>query len=162
MEANRLFISDEDKTDLYKPRFDWSYQGRHQAITRFDQYGFLSRWPRSRMMMGDPSQDIILGVDASEGGRYEPLNFCDTGSQRGYFIHGMCVDGSGAPLAAAILDLFRTSDDLWVSSGQTDSNGIYSLPTPYNGVNHYIVANYGPNTLVGASINTLTPVVTPW
>lgn len=160
-EANRLRVADEDNNDLYKPRFDWSYRGRN--FNRADNdYGWISRWPRSRMTMGDPSDDLILGVESSEGGRFEPLNFSDTGSSRMYFIHGVVVDGSGTPLAGAVLDLFLTASDTLVTTGGTDSNGIYSLGTPYTGQQHYIVANYGPNTLVGASVNTLTPVTSPW
>jgi len=159
--ANMLSIPDRGESDLTNPRFYFDYQMRGARVTR-DRYGFTSLWPRSRMMMGNPDDDLILGVDTSEGGRYEPMNFTETGSQRGYFIHGMCVDGAGSPLAAAIVELYLTATDAFVSQGQTDSNGIYSLPTPYTGQNHKIYANYGPNTLVGASIDTLTPVSTPW
>ena len=161
--ANMLAIPDRDETDLFKTRIYWSYQMRGAAVNR-DPYGFVSLWPRSRGMSGDPSAPGFLGgaQDSNDTGVFEPLNFTETGASRYYFIHGVCVDGSSTPLAACTLDLFLTATDAYVSSGQTDSNGIYSLGTPWLGQNHYIVANYGPNTYVGASVNTLTPVTSPW
>lgn len=159
--GSQLGIHDREEGDLWKSRFNWSYRLRATQYNR-DRGLYTSLWPRSKMIEGDPSAGVILGADISDGGLFEPLNFVETGSQRPWFIHGVCVDGSGTPLAACTLDLFLTASDLYVSSGQTDSNGIYSLGTPYNGQNHYIVANYGPNSLVGASINTLTPNLSPW
>lgn len=157
-----LCIQDRQESDLTKSRFDFDWQGRNQQVTRIDQYHWASRWPRSRLMGGDPSNDYILGVDASEGGKWEPMNFADTGAQRLFFIRGVCVDGSGAPLAAAVLEMYLSVDNTFVSSGTTDSNGIYSLGTPFTGQNHTIVANYGPNTLTGSSVDTLQPVSSPW
>ena len=160
-EANKLRIPDEDNNDLWQPRSGYSYQMRGARSNR-DHGNWRALWPVSRLMSGDPGEVAILGMDASEGGRFEPISVLEGGSSRLYFIHGVCVDGSSNPLGGAVLDLFLTASDVWVSTGGTDSNGIYSLGTPYIGENHYIVANYGPNTLVGASVNTLQPVLSPW
>lgn len=160
--ANMLRVFDEDNSDLWISRYGYVYQMRGARSNR-DHANFYTLWPRSKQMAGDPSAPGFLGgQDAADGGLFEPITAIEGGSSRGYFIHGVCVDGSGAPLAAAVVELFLTSTDTKIAQGTTDSNGIYSLGTPYTGQNHYIVANYGPNTYVGASVNTLQPVTSPW
>lgn len=159
--GNWMCIADRDEGDLWKSRFYWNYHLRNTRANR-EQYGFVSLWPRSRSMAGDPNQEYILGVDQSEGGRFEPLDFFEGGSARTYWIVGVVKDGGGTPLGGAVVEIFLTASDTWVSSGTTDSNGIYAIGTPYIGQQHYAVANYGPNTLVGASVNTLTPGSNPW
>lgn len=159
--ANQLAIHDREEHDLYRGRHYWSYQLRNPQFNR-DRGLWTALWPRSKMIEGDPTAGVIIGADISDGGVYEPLSFKEGGSARYYFIHGVCVDGSSNPLAGCTLYLYLTSTRAYVSSGQTDSNGIYSLGTPFTGQNHFVVANYGPNSLVGSSINTLQPVLSPW
>jgi hypothetical protein len=162
MSANTLGILDEEKTDMTTPRMAWCYQMRTPAFS-VDQYGFFSGWTFSKGLGGDPTVQMwIFGQDGSDRYQFEPYMDVFGGTYRPNFIHGVCVDGSGSPLAAATLELFLTATDVFVSRVTTDSNGIYSLPTGFTGQNHYIVANYGPNTLVGASVNTLQPVTSPW
>lgn len=161
--ANMLAIHDEDKSDLYVSPGYYSPRMRHPTYARNAGARFFTLWPRSRGSSGDPSASLWpMGQESSEGGLFEPLAPMEGGNARHYFVHGTCVDGSGNLLAGAVVELYRTSTDERVCTGQTDSNGIYSLGTPYPGENHYVVANYGPNTYIGASVNTLVPTLSPW
>lgn len=160
--ANLLAITDEFKTSFSGSRYGYDYQLRNPNTVR-EQYSFFSGWTTSGIMMGDPSQARVLGMqDNDVGGLYEPISVSDTGSQRGYFIHGVCRDGSGTPTASATIYLYLTSTNVLVTIVSTDANGIYSAATPFVGQNHYIYANYGPDTLVGATVDTLQPVTSPW
>ena len=157
---------DSDHSDFYHPRYGYSYWGRNQSAWS-TQNPYFDLWPSSRGMSGDPTAPLyLLGgnqeIFSGTSGSFEPTSVIDGGTYRPYYIHGLVVDGSSNPLAAADLDLFLTATDTRIISGISDQNGIYSLPSIYTGQNHYIVANYGPNTYVGASVNTLQPVSSPW
>lgn len=158
MNANRMGLQDEDKSDLWHPRAGYSYQLRNPALNK-EQYGFFALWPASRGMMNDWTVPQLLGAESSP---YEPVRLAETGSARLMFIHGVCRDGAGNPLAAAVLDFFLTAGLTYVGSCSTDSNGIYSFGTLFTGVAHKAYANYGPDTLVGATVDTLIPVSSPW
>jgi len=159
--GNWLALHDEDKTDLWNPRFYYCYRMRDSRMR--DPGAWTSLWSRSKGMSGDPSAAGFLGnQDAADGGLFEPINTIEGGNARHWFVHGVCVDASANLLAGAVVELYRTSTDEKVCTGQTDSNGIYSLGTPYPSDYHYVVANYGPNTYTGASVNTLVPTLSPW
>lgn len=160
IDLQRTRIPDEDNCDLWGPRFDYNYQKRGASGWR-DGYGHFMTWPSSSMQGGDPSQRIMLGSDFV-GGKYEDVVPSDRGGQRTYWIHGVCVDGAGNPLGGAVVEMFLSATDVFVNSGTTDSNGIYSVGTSFIGLAHKAYANYGPNTLVGASVDTLMPGSTPW
>jgi hypothetical protein len=152
-----LGIHDEDKSDLYKSRFDYAYQMRRPGAI-VSKSGYTEKWPRSRGLSGDPSVSLYpFGQDAAEGGLYEPVTVTDSGFSRPYFVMGRVVDTGGNPLAAATVNLYLSSTEAFVSSGITNQNGNYQLPTPFAGQNHFVYANYAGNTYVGASADTLTP-----
>lgn len=158
--GGQLVVADDDRSDLYHPRFQYNYQLRHPGVSRGD--GFAG-WPRSGTMNGDPSQAHVLGTDQMDfSGGAEPLMMHDTAAQRTYWIVGVVRDGANTPLGGAVVDIYLTATKTWVASATTDSNGIYAAGTPNVGVNHYAVANYGPNTLTGSSVNTLIPGSNPW
>jgi hypothetical protein len=157
--ANRTVIADEDGNDLYSPRYQWSYQMRGPSKVA-DGYGFFSGWPASRGMSGDPSVPMYpVGNDAGECTAFEPFSLPVGGTYRPWYMRGQCKDGSGSPVAAANLDMFLTGTKVLVSSGISDQNGYYELPSPYFGVNHEIYANYANGVLVGATVNTLQPAL---
>lgn len=158
-----LGIFDEEKTDLSTPRYDWNYRLRTPA-SNIDGYGYFGAWPSSRGVGGDPNTQMYLqGQDgANANSQFEPYMDVFGGTYRPYFIKGLCVDGASTPLQSVVVELFLTTTDVFVSRVQSDVNGIYSAPTPYLAQNHYAVANYGPNTLIGATVNTLQPVTAPW
>lgn len=153
-------ISDEDRSELYQSRFFYSYQQRgfHSSITKHE---FFSLWPRSYFACGDPTAPAAyLGQDQSDiGGQYEFGNVyeCAGSSVRFYFMRGLVTDSSSNIYAGANVFMFLTSTNQLVSSGVSDQNGNYSLPTPYNAA-HYVVAQYS-NTLVGTTLNTITPAL---
>lgn len=155
--GNRLGILDEEKSDLYKGSCRYAYHNR-TPYEPFDQSRFQG-WPHSTLgNMGDGLADM-----STISPPFENINaMYHTGAHRLYFVVGVVRDGSGNVVAAANIDLFLTATDTLVSSTWTDSNGIYSAFTPYVGQNHYATANYGPNTLVGMSVNTLQPGNNPW
>jgi hypothetical protein len=162
MWGNWIGIHDRDETDLWKSRYYWSYHLRNAQQNR-DPYGYASLWPRSKMTTGDPSDAGFLGgQDMMDGGTFEPLSFIEGGFFRPYFINGVCVDGASTPIQSATIDLFLTATDVKVSTVQSNGSGVYSAWSPYLGQNHYAVANYGPNTLVGTTVDTLQPVLAPW
>jgi len=156
-----LGIHDEEKDDRFDARPPYVYRKSSNGFS-YDGYGHFTQWPASRGICGDAISYWATADVCTARSGYEVWNGAVGGSARGYFITGKCFDGSNNPLGGATLDLFLTASDLKVNSGTTDSNGVYSIATPYTGQNHYVVANYGPNTLVGASIDTLQPASAPW
>lgn len=161
MSGSWLGILDEEKCDLYKPRFGFNYQHRSND-TIVPDTPFLELWPCSAFASGDQTQGYyMLGGDqaAADCGwsAWEPWSASSGGSHKDYFVQGVVTDNSGNPLASAAVSMFLTATDAFVARGQTDQNGNFSLPSPFGGQSHYIVANYASGTYVGASVNTLTP-----
>ena len=162
MTCNRLGIHDEEKSDLFSPRYDWIFQRRTPASVN-DGYGFFSSWPMSKGMGGDPTlQMYIFGQDNNDRCQFEPYTGLYGGYFRPYFVNGLCVDGASTPIQSAVVELFLTATDVKVSTVQSNGSGVYSAWSPFIGQNHYAVANYGPNTLVGTTVDTLQPVLAPW
>lgn len=153
--SNTIRIWDEDNSDLFVQQYQYSYQQR-QGHTNKDNWRGV--WPQSKFM-GDTSAGVFP-LDTFDG--FEEIRFSHGGNQTQQFVRGLCIDGVGVTLAAANVTLYLTSTDRVVSAGVTDANGIYNLGSPFVGQNHYAVANYGPNTLVGTTVNTLVPVAAPW
>ena len=158
--ANMLGILDEEHDDRYKLQFNWNYQLRDDSGQSAKSL-FIGLWPTSSLMGGDPlnvsGAISTLGMDAANvSGVYEPRSNTNTGTARYSFVMGN-VQFSGSGLASVTLDLFLASTNQLVSTGATDTNGNYMLPTPYAGQNHYIYANYSGGTYVGASVATLLP-----
>jgi len=158
-----LALQDEDKSDYWLPRHAFIYQSR--GLRSAGQFSYLNGWSRPGFLCGDPSQTTHMfggnDVDSVSGGYDDPSNG-DTGAMRNYFIHGICVDGSSNPLAGATLVFYLTSTKQLVGTCTTDSNGVYSMGTPYVGQQHFAYANYGPDTYLGGSVDTLVPVSSPW
>lgn len=78
-------------------------------------------------------------------------------STKGFFITGVTKNSTGAALGGCTIQLFRTSDDLYISEVISDGSGNYSIPAtagPY-----YIVAyKVGAPDVGGTSVNTLTGI----
>jgi hypothetical protein len=158
MYGNRLATFDDERSDLWVSRFAYSYYQHTPAATGVDPY--FSAWSRSGISVADQSIASMFGADPSvASGRWDDTVIWDSGYIRYWFVRGVCKDGSNNLLGGAKVELFLTASDLWVSTVATDGSGNYQAPTPYNGQNHYAVANYGPNTLVGATVNTLVPAL---
>lgn len=152
-------VSDEDTGLLYNPQFNWSYQKRGPASLR-DQYGYFPLWPVSRISSGDPSVPgvVPIGMDICEGGQYEVSMFGESSIQRVLRFRGRCFDAGTNPVPGAVVQVFRTSDDLFVGQCVCDDGGYYDIGTPFSTDAHYLVA-YKPGSpdIAGTTVNTLTP-----
>jgi hypothetical protein len=80
------------------------------------------------------------------------------GKRGDYFVNGRIVDTGATPVSGVTCFLFRASDELFVSQGISDGDGYYSLPTPYSGVNHFVVAQLdAAQDIAGATIGNIVP-----
>lgn len=119
-------------------------------------------WPNSRMMGGDnTAATYLVGQDANSFNRFEgAMNQADSnGNQSTLKIKGITRDSSGNPLGYVTVQVFRTSDDLFVSQMTSDAGGYFEAPTPYPSTNHYLVCyKAGSPNVGGTSVDTLQGV----
>ncbi len=115
------------------------------------------------MMAGDVGAGAIMaGSDAACGAAFfeswAPWQRSMRGNGRlARFAAGYTYNSSGGILGGATVQVFRTSDDLYVSETQSDDTGRFEAFTPYPGVAHYFVAYAaGSPDVTGATVNTLT------
>ena len=150
-------ITDEERTNLFCASQNYNYRRRSPNSIR-DPNSFSSLWTRSGFACGDPVNGItyLTGQDISDNGMgYEPMQGGDTGSYRPYFLRGICTQ-AGAPIQGAVVEGYQTTGDIPTGSGVSKIDGSYEVPTPNSpGVNHYLLANYGPNTYTGTTVNTV-------
>lgn len=145
-------------TDQYRP--GWDRGGCRSPRTWKDRNRFDSLWSFGCRMSGGLGSGADGGfADLSVSDPYEPFSCDGEGTQTLKFIKGQCVDASGNVAAGAIVQAFRTSDDAF--AGQVNANstdGHFDVPTPFPGVNHYLVA-YKPGSpdIGGTTVNTLVP-----
>lgn len=155
--GNLLGILDEEKDDRWKSGIFYNYQLRHCDVV-YAKNTYLALWPCS-MWINNVSP--IIGQDLQDGtshhAAFEHWTVNPAGTYRPGYVVGQCTTAGGIPLAGAVVVLALTSTDQYVSSGITDSNGNYMLPSSFAAQNHYVYANYSSGTYVGASVNTLTP-----
>ena len=155
-----LSVWDEDRSDLFSPRFNWNYQQRGPRSARA-QLPWIGLWPSSRMAQGDPTQVMsYLGTDCQMGGNWdEPLNW-DTGSMHLYGFSGQCLDVNSNPVQNAAIMCFLTATDALAGTTFSDNNGNYQVTTPYAGQQHYITAQLaGTTDIFGTTDFTLVPTL---
>lgn len=148
-----------DDTVLYSDR--WNYHRRGMQWTYY-RNKWRSLWPGPSFMSGDPNSPMTHGGDDSAYGganlAYD-LPTHGAGSQNTKFLKGTCLDSVGAIVANAILEAFRTADNVMVGQATSFANGTYIIGTD-NPVStqHYIVAyKAGSPDIAGTTVNTLTP-----
>lgn len=152
-----LMITDEDKSDLHEPRFNWTYQLRG-GKNETNRTPWVALWSASRGMSGDSTAPLYaLGQDASGAGRFEYQYTVSRGMVRPYFIRGTVKDAGGTPVTGVEVQGFLTGSDIYVGSTFSDGAGNYELPTIYTGSQHYLVAYNAGNGQAGTTVNTLTP-----
>lgn len=124
-------------------------------------YPWTCLWPSSKICSGDMSVPLGMFNDTSESsGVYEHTMLGHSGKRRHYFIRGTCKDALSNVLGGAVVQGFRTSDDLFVGQTACDDRGVYELGTIYTSDAHYLVAYYpGSPDLAGSTVNTLTPAL---
>lgn len=137
-------------------RVDFSYRRRGES-----QYGarnrFVTLWPPSRMLSGDPSVPMS-GFVQDQNDRWSPYQRAARGNGTLKFIMGKCVDNAGTPVPNAIVQGFRTSNDQFLRETPADAFGNYEVGSEYLGENHYLVAyKAGSPDIFGTTVNTLQP-----
>lgn len=151
-------ITDEEKSDLWKPAWNYGYQNRGpQAIAW--QWGPMNCWPNSGFMSGDVSVPLCLfSQDAQQNDIFGPWNLGISGHSRPYFLRGICKDGSGNILGGAVVYAVRASDNVMVGSGACDDRGVFEVPT-IDTTPHFVHSFYASGSLAGRSVATLTPAL---
>lgn len=154
-----LQIHDEDRSDLWQPRFNYTYHQRN-AISDALKVPWLDIWPQAKLSSGDSTVALALfGQDSNESGRFEYQPTISRGVVRPSFIRGTVTDAVGTPVGGANVQGFLTASDLYVGEIGTASNGTYELPTQYAGQAHYLVAYNPGNNTAGTTVNTLNPAL---
>lgn len=72
-------------------------------------------------------------------------------------LTGYTRDAYGSPIGGCTVKIFRTIDDSLQSSVVSDSNGWYSITTPYADGHYLVVYRAGPPDICGTTVNTLAP-----
>jgi hypothetical protein len=151
-----LAIHDEEKTDLTKPATWWNYQLRLTG-SHIVQYPFARLWPAVKFADPGGAVGFLFGQDVGEGGSFEPWCEVGGGASDPPLVVGQVLDPASNPLPGAKVQLYLTASGALISTGYSDAAGNYALPTTYAGQAHYVTANYGPDTYLGMSVDTLTP-----
>lgn len=118
-------------------------------INRLDyQNGY---WPRRGGFMGDLAVDVGL-IESSSWGSFYPAG--GVASRVGFV--GVTRDQYGTPTGGCVVQLFRTSDDLFIMEITSDASGNFLLQSVYTPDTHYIVAyKAGSPDIFGTTVNTL-------
>ncbi len=109
-------------------------------------------WPsRVAGFLGDFGADVSM-LSATWWGLPYPVG----GSASRVGFVGTSRDQYGTPLPNCVMQLFRTSDDLFIMELVSDSNGNFLLQSPYTPDTHYIVGyKAGAPDVFGTTVNTL-------
>ena len=142
----------------HEPR--WSWQQRSPKTWK-DRNQWYSLWSWGCRVGGGDLEGYAPGGAGGLNSKdlFEPYSCDGEGCSVNKFIRGNCVDASDVPVANAIVQGFRTSDDAFVGQVQANNDGTYTLATDNPaGVAHYLVA-YKPGSpdIAGTTVNTLTP-----
>jgi hypothetical protein len=112
------------------------------------QAGF---WPRRGGFMGDAAVDVAM-LDGVSWGTFYPAG--GIASRLGFV--GVTRDQYGTPTGNCVVQLFRTSDDLFIMEITSDASGNFLLQSIYTPDTHYIVAyKAGSPDIFGTTVNTL-------
>ena len=159
--ANHIGIGtalwDEDRSILWESQNAFTYHMRFGQTNR-GSLGFFELWSLPSMSGGNPSAPLcVLGGDYGTARAWAQWSVVDSGKDFVSLISGQCVDINSNPQVGVTVRAFRTSDNLFVNSTVTDSNGNFSVGSPY-AVAHYVVA-YEPGSpdSGGVSLNNIVP-----
>lgn len=115
-------------------------------------FGYKSQWwPRGNGLLGDYGADVGV-LDSVAWSFFEPVG---GESSRVGFV-GITRDQYGTPVGSCVVQLFRTSDDLFIMEVTSDASGNFLLQSWYTPDTHYIVAyKAGSPDIFGTTVNTL-------
>lgn len=116
-------------------------------------FGYSNQWWPSRGgFAGDLGLDISVVCASLGWGEFEIVG---GESSRVGFV-GVTRDSTGSPLGGCVVQLFRTTDDLFIMEVTSDSTGNFLLQSWYSPDTHYIVAyKAGSPDVFGTTVNTL-------
>ena len=113
---------------------------------------FSDYWPGNRGFVGDYSTDVAL----MQGVWRNLMHRVAIGAASRVGFVGITRDQYGAPVGSCVVQLFRTSDDLFIMEVTSDSSGNFLLQSWYSPDTHYIVAyKAGSPDIFGTTVNTL-------
>ena len=124
----------------------------HRIPHRIDRMDYQSDWwPNRSSFAGDYIADIGL-IGSTWWGDVYPAG--GIASRVGFV--GVTRDQYGTPTGGCVVQLFRTSDDLFIMEITSDSSGNFLLQSWYTPDTHYIVAyKAGSPDIFGTTVNTL-------
>ena len=152
-----------DNSVLWDYRYSYEFRSFHNYTS--DEFTFeKGMWPNRTSFVSDPEVpcSLMLDRDSNAFGNasiYSSWYFGYGGSQTTKFIMGQCKRVDSTPIGGAVVQCFRTSDDMFVSETATDDNGRFECKCPNTPTDtHYLVAYYDSATdLAGTTVNTLVP-----
>jgi len=138
----------------------WQWQSRGPKTWK-DKNRWNSCWSWGcRVGCGDTSgADGASYRDLSFADLFEPFSCDGEGTQSRNFLRGTCKDSGGTAVANAIVQGFRTSDDVFLGEVQGNTDGTYTLGVEASKATAcYLVAyKAGSPDIAGTTVNTLTP-----
>lgn len=146
---SRDFVS--QISDLYTFNYEWDYLKQHPTSMRWDTRPF---WPVQTCGYDGGN---MSGGQICNRGMWAPWHLGESGRNKVFFFAaGYTKNSSGTALGGAVVQVFRTSDDLLVSETASDGTGLFTAWSIYSGTNHYFVAYYpGSPDIAGTTVNTL-------
>jgi hypothetical protein len=162
-----LSPNQKEQSTLWTDR--WNYEGRNQKLLA--TFGFTfdmndAWWPACSGGMDDPADPsgrcwLVQGNQGQSNmnaGPFEPWNYGLGGSRSSKYIMGQCKDSLGNVLGGAVVQCFRTSDDLFIGEIGADDKGYFEIPCPNTPTDqHYLVGYYASGLLAGTTVNTIVP-----
>lgn len=145
-------------TDQYTPKWDRGYA--RSPKTQNDPTRWYSCWSFGcRVGFGTPiGTDGAGWIDCSKKDLFEPYSCDGPGCSHARWIKGVCVDSVDAVVANAIVQCFRTTDDVFTHQVTAGEDGTYTVATfdQTGAVQHYLVAyKAGSPDIAGTTVNTL-------
>lgn len=142
----------------------WTYQRRSpDTFPQWDQTFIVAGawWPmiKSGAFGGNPNQVVFFSDDTlgAMSGAWAAWEYGLGGNQSMKYIMGKCQDSGGNALGGAVVQGFRTSNDMFVMETRCDDQGLFELGCPQTPTDqHYLVAYYASGNLAGTTVNTLT------
>ena len=153
-------VPTDDRAVFSASNYQWSFQPPRMQMEPWRE-GRL--WTSPTGLGGGLNGYGMLNQDA---GSQQPCweswggstGWDDTGGQKQKVLVGQTVNAAGAALGYALVYVYVTSTNAWVSVTTSDSMGYFRAPTQYAGVNHYMVSyQAGSPDVSGTTVNTLVP-----
>lgn len=139
----------------------WDRGGGRGPRTWKDRNCWNSLWSWGcRIGYGAPAgSDGAASRDLNYPDLYEPYSCDGEGTQSKNFLRGSCVDNTDVAVANAIVQGFRTADDVYLGEVQGNNDGTYSLGVEASKVTTCYLVAYKPGSpdIAGTTVNTLLP-----